>query len=61
MKTYDLYMFAADGEVILGWHSFDAADERAALEIAEGLVQQPPAELWQDSTLVRRWLCLEAR
>lgn len=55
IKTYDLYLFTADGKVISGWHSFDAADDREALAIAEGLVQLPPAELWQGGTLVKQW------
>ena len=55
IKTYDLYLFASDGGVILGWHSFEARNDEAALEIAQPLVTQPPVELWQDSTLVKRW------
>lgn len=55
MKTYDLYLFAGDRQVILGWHSFEAENDEAALEIAQPLVTEPPVELWQDSTLVQRW------
>jgi hypothetical protein len=55
MKTYDLYLFASDGDVILGWHSFDAAEDREALKIADSLVQLPPAELCQDGKLVKKW------
>jgi hypothetical protein len=54
-KTYDLYLFNTEREVISGWHSFDAAEDEEALKIAEGLVRQPPAELWQASALVKRW------
>lgn len=53
--TFDLYLFAEGKDVVLGWHTFNADDESMALELAEGLVQQPPAELWQGSTLVKRW------
>ena len=55
MKTYDLYLFNTGQEVISGWHSFDAAEDEDALKIAEGLVTQRPAELWQASALVKRW------
>ena len=53
--TFDLYLFADGKDVVLGWHSFDAEGESEALELAEGLVHQPPAELWQGSALVKRW------
>lgn len=53
--TYDLYLFAEGKNVILGWHSFEADEEGDALDLAEGLVQQPPAELWQGTVLVKRW------
>ena len=55
MRTYDLYMFAADGKVIQGWHKFEAADDDAALAIAKALVKQPPVELWRESILVKKW------
>ena len=53
--TYDLYMFAENKDVVLGWHSFEAEAHQDALDLAEGLVQQPPAELWQGTALVKRW------
>lgn len=55
MKTYDLYLFSPGREVISGWHSFEAAQDEGALEIADGLVKQPPAELWRDSVLAKCW------
>lgn len=55
MKTYDLYLFAADWKIILGWHKFDASDDEAAIEVAQALVNQPPVELWRDGLLVKRW------
>jgi hypothetical protein len=55
MSTYDLYQFASDQDLILGWHKFDAEDDEAALAIGEGLAQQAPLELWQDNRLVKRW------
>jgi hypothetical protein len=55
MKTYDLYLFASDREIILGWHSFDADGDEPAVEVAAGLAQQGPLELWQDERLVKRW------
>lgn len=55
MKTYDLYLFDVGPETLLGWHSFVAADEKTALEIAQALVLQPPAELWQEGRIVKRW------
>jgi hypothetical protein len=55
LKSYDLYLFAADKNLICGWHSFEAVDDHAALEVADVLVIQPPAELWQESTLIKRW------
>ena len=53
--TYDLYLFAEGKNVVLGWHSFEADEESDAVDLAEGLVQQPPAELWQGTALVKRW------
>jgi hypothetical protein len=53
--TYDLYMFAPEGEVVIGWHRFDADTDEAAVDLAQGLAQQPPLELWKDDVLVRRW------
>lgn len=55
MKTYDLYLLANDREILLGWHSFEAANDEAAIEIAQALVTQPPAELCRDGALVKRW------
>ncbi len=55
MRTYDLYMFAAEGQVIQGWHKFDAADDHAAIAIATALVKHLPVELWRESVLVKRW------
>ena len=55
MKTYDLYLFNSERQVISGWHKFDAAKDEDALKIAEELVKQPPAELWQATALVKRW------
>lgn len=55
MKTYDLYLFAKERDVIVGWHRFDASRDSDALEIAENLVSQPPAELWQSGALVKHW------
>lgn len=55
MRTYDLYLFAEEGNVIVGWHRFDAPQDSEALAIAEGLVWHPPAELWQAGALVKRW------
>ncbi len=55
LKAYELYLFAPDGKVVVGWHSFDAKDDEAAAEIADGLAQQALLELWQGSTLVKRW------
>jgi hypothetical protein len=55
MKTYDLYLFASDREIILGWHSFDADGDERAVEVAAGLAQPGPLELWQDERLVKRW------
>lgn len=55
VQTYDLYLFAPDEKVIAGWHRFEADDDETAVEIAEGLAQQAPLELWQADKLVRRW------
>ena len=55
MKTFDLYLFAPEGKMILGWHKFEAADDEAAIENARGLVTQPPVELWRENMLVKRW------
>jgi hypothetical protein len=55
MITYDLYLFAKEGGVVVGWHRFDALQDSDALEIADRLVSQPPAELWRDDSLVKQW------
>ena len=55
MKTYDLYMFLSESNLIGGWHSFEAESDGAAIEVAEGLAQQFPLELWQEGSLVKRW------
>ena len=55
MKNYDLYLLAEDRGVILGWHSFEAEDDKAAVEIAKPLITQPPVELWLEGNLVKRW------
>ena len=55
LKNYDLYLFAADKDLICGWHRFEAADDKAALDVADALVIRPPAELWHEITLVKRW------
>ena len=55
LKIYDLYLLARDRGVILGWHSFEAEDDQAAIEIASRLVTQPPVELWLEGNRVKRW------
>jgi hypothetical protein len=55
MNTYDLYLFAKEGGVVVGWHRFDALQDSDALEIADRLVSQPPAELWRGGDLVKQW------
>lgn len=56
MKTYDLYLYATDRELILGWHRFEAEGDETAVQIAVGLAeQQTPLELWQDQSLIKRW------
>jgi hypothetical protein len=55
METYELHHFAGDGKLPIGWHRFEAADDEAALEIAEALAILPPMELWRDNFLVKRW------
>jgi hypothetical protein len=55
MKTYDLHQFAANGTVPIGWHRFEAADDEAALDIAQALAILPPMELWEDGILIKRW------
>ena len=55
MNTYDLYLFSGEKNLVVGWHRFDAPEDGKALEIAAGLVLQPPAELWKSDSLVRRW------
>jgi hypothetical protein len=54
-KTYDLYLLDPDSRVALGWHKFDAASDKAAIELAQPLITQPPVELWQAEKLVRTW------
>jgi hypothetical protein len=55
MKTYDLYLFVADSDLIGGWHRFEAQSDEAAIAVAEGLAQRDPLELWRESSLVKRW------
>ena len=55
MTTYDLYVLDADSGVILGWHKFEVDDDNAAIEMAQALVRQPPAELWRGDLLVKKW------
>ena len=55
LKTYDLYLLDPDSSAALGWHKFDEASEKAAIETGQALVIQPPAELWHAEKLVRRW------
>ncbi|MCL6683964.1 hypothetical protein [Sphingomonas alba] len=57
MKVYDLYLFATEKAVVLGWHSYEADGDQAAIQIANELVKQPPAELWQESNLIKHWDC----
>jgi hypothetical protein len=54
-KSYDLYLFAAHKDLICGWHSFEAVDDKAALKVADALIIRPPAELWHEITLIKRW------
>ena len=55
MNTYDLYLFAKEKYLVVGWHRFDALRDDDALDIAAGLVLQPPAELWKSDSMVKRW------
>ena len=56
MKTYDLYLFVSESDLIGGWHSFEAESDEAAIEVAEGFAQQAlPIELWKEVSLVKRW------
>ena len=55
MNSYNLYLYDKEGGVVVGWHRFDALKDSDALEIADGLVSQPPAELWRGDLLVKQW------
>ena len=55
MNSYDLYLFDKEGGIVVGWHRFDALEDSDALEIADGLVSQPAAELWRGDLLVKQW------
>ena len=55
LKTYDLYLLDPDSRLSIGWHKFDAASDKAAIELAQPLTIRPPGELWQADKLVRNW------
>ena len=55
MNSYNLYLYDKEGGVVVGWHRFDALKDSDALEIADGLVSQPPAALWKGDLLVKQW------
>jgi hypothetical protein len=55
LKTYDLYLLDPDSRLPIGWHKFDAASDKAAIELAHPLTIRPPGELWQAEKLVRNW------
>ncbi len=52
---YDLYVYNADGGVVIHWQKFEAADDEAAIALASELSVQAPRELWRDQLLVKRW------
>ena len=56
MNSYDLYLFDKEGGIVVGWHRFDALEDSDALEIADGLVSHPTAELWRGELLVKQWV-----
>ena len=57
MKTYDLYAFGTNPEIIVGWHKIESHDHETAIALAAEIVQhgQRPHELWHGEYLVMRW------
>jgi len=54
-ERYDLYMFGKASDVLVGWHTFKANNEDAAVSEAIALAQSARMELWQGDNLIRRW------
>jgi len=52
--SYRLYFLAGDGHISKS-HEFMAADDMAALKIAEGWREGRKMELWQRSRRVKLW------
>jgi hypothetical protein len=46
---------SSENELLVGWHKFEAENDDAAIEIAEGLVRQTASQLWQEERLVKHW------
>jgi hypothetical protein len=55
VNIYDLYRYDPAGNIVVGWHRFEADDDDHALRISEELATHPPAEIWRDQRIVKRW------
>ena len=51
---YRLFVFNG-GRHIQRSHEFEAEDDEAAIDIAEGRREECPTELWQRDRCVKRW------
>jgi|KBSMisStaDraftv2_1062788.scaffolds.fasta_scaffold5440132_1 hypothetical protein len=55
VKSYDLYVLAPDGRIIVHWEKVESESDDAAIKAARAITSQTPCELWLDERLVKRW------
>ena len=52
---YDLYVYDAEGSVVIHWQKFEAVNDEAAIALASELSFEALREVWRDQLLVKRW------
>ena len=54
-KTYNLYLFGPNSDVIVHWEKVECDDDETAIKTVQSITGQTPCELWLDDKLIQRW------